>query len=502
MAAPSARRPNLLFILSDQHNPHVMGCAGDPVVQTPHLDRLAAEGVQCTGCYTPAPLSAPARLALLAGQYPSALDAWSNAAILPSHVPTFAHALGAGGYAAVLCGRMHLNGPDAFHGFERRLCGDVAGYLSMEIRGDGHYTTTGQTAYAVQVAGWGRTGYGAFDGQVTERACQFLRQRRSRRPFCLVVGYVLPHSPLICQRRWFDHYRERLPVPEPVPADYLTRLHPALRAWRQRRSVEQITPQQHHRARSAYYGLVSELDENLGRLLAALEESGRTEDTLVVYSADHGDMAGEQRGMWWKSCHFEGAARVPLLGRLPGRFPAGRQVGAVLSLVDLGPTLLELAHCPSLPDVDGRSFAALLAGGGVPADWPNEVFCEDGGDCGDLPSCMARSGRWKLTYYHEFDSCLLYDLEADPGESHDRAADPACADVVGALLGRIRARWSGRRALEGMARQQRARDLIAACGHPALPHPPPRPELDGDLNDFDFSQIPDWERIRERARSS
>jgi len=499
----SGRRPNIVLIVADQHNPHVLGCAGDPVVQTPNLDRLAAQGARFTGCYTPAPLCAPARLGLLTGQYPSALDVWDNSAVLPSHVSTFAHALGAGGYEAVLCGRMHLNGPDPFHGFEKRLHGDVAGYLSLEIRGQGYYTTTGQTHYAVEVAGRGRTGCAAFDDDVTDRACDFIEARGAGgRPYCLVVGYVLPHNPLICQRRWFDHYLAALPVPEPPPPEFLQNLHPALRAWRQRRGVDHLTPEQHHRGRAAYYGLVSQLDANVGRLLEALERCGQADDTVVVYTADHGDMAGEQHGMWWKSCYYEGAAGVPLLARHPGHIPAPATVDAIVGLVDLGPTLLDLARCPALPGAAGRSFAPLLAGHPAPADWPHEVFCEYGGAHGDLPSCMVRRGPWKLAYYHEFDSCLLYDLESDPGETRDRATDPECAGVVDELLARLRSRWSGERALERIAYQQRARDVIASCGHPALPHPLPEAAPAAGVDDFDFSQIPGWEAIRERARAT
>ncbi|MFC1525396.1 sulfatase-like hydrolase/transferase [Candidatus Latescibacterota bacterium] len=502
-ATTAPRRPNLVLILSDQHNPHVMGCAGDPEVQTPHLDRLAAEGVQLSNCYTPAPLCAPARVGFLTGQYASTLDIWDNGGQLPSSVPTFAHALGAGGYEAVLCGRMHFNGPDQFHGFEQRLHGDVAGYLSMEINGTGNFRTTGQTHYAVQVAGHGRAGYAAFDGDVTDKACDFIAGRDPQtRPFCLVVGYVLPHNPLICSPPWFDHYFQRLPVPDPVPEDYVEGLHPALQAWRRRRGVDQITPQQHHRARAAYYGLVSELDENVGRVLDAVESSGQADDTLVIYASDHGDMATEQHGMWWKSCYFEGSARVPCILRYPRQFAAGTDLPAVTSLIDLGPTLLELTRSPSLPDAEGRSLAPMLSGAAAPSDWGGEVFCEYGGAHGDLPSCMVRSGRWKLAYYHEFDSCLLYDVESDPEEACNRAEDPECAQIAASLLERILGRWSARRALDGMARQNRSRYLIAASGHGAMPHPVPPSTPDPAVNDFDFSQIPDWERLRERARSA
>ena len=239
-------RPNVVVVMSDQHNARIMGCAGDEMVQTPNLDRLAAAGVRFTNTYCPYPLCLPSRMAFMAAQYPSAIGVYDNGSVLSSQVPTFAHALGAAGYEAVLCGRMHFAGPDQFHGFERRIFGDVSGaLLSEEILGTGKYRTNGRTAYAVEVAGHGRTGYGYYDEVVTDRACDFLRTRSTDLgPFCLVVGLILPHNPLICEPELFNHYLDRLPEPGRVSQDYLDALHPAIRAWRGRRGVDRLTPSQ------------------------------------------------------------------------------------------------------------------------------------------------------------------------------------------------------------------------------------------------------------------
>ncbi|HEX2079262.1 MAG TPA: sulfatase-like hydrolase/transferase, partial [Longimicrobium sp.] len=279
-------RPDLLVIMSDQHSPHVLGCAGDPVVRTPHLDRLAAAGVRFTTTYCPSPLCVPSRMAFLAGQTPSAIRVWTNACVLGSDVATFAHALGAAGYETVLCGRMHFQGPDQRHGFERRLVGDVIGGV-IGGRGPsfGHVpvATAGMGQVSLEYAGPGRVSYHAYDAEVTRAAADFLRQRgaqprTARRPFCLVVGFVLPHCPYIAPKPLYDYYSERVEVPR-VPHGYLDRLHPAIRVWREVRGVEEITPEQARRARAAYYGLVTLLDENVGQLLAALQEAGLAEHT-------------------------------------------------------------------------------------------------------------------------------------------------------------------------------------------------------------------------------
>jgi choline-sulfatase len=440
----------------------------------------------------------------MTAQYPGDVGIWDNDSVLSSDVPTFAHALGAGGYEAVLCGRMHFNGTDPFHGFERRLYGDCDRYLSPEIRGQGRNRTNGQTKYAVEVAGYGRTGYQAYDATVTKRACEFIRTRGGHRrgaqdrPYCLVVGYVLPHNPLICSRPWFDHYASRLSPPPPLSAAEKERLHPAIRRWRERRGVDDLTPEQNQRALAAYYGLVSEMDGNVGRILEEIASTPGASDTAIIYCADHGDMAGEH-GMWWKSCHYEGAASVPLIVSWPGCLAEGKTVDRVVSLIDIGPTVLDLAGCNPLPDVAGRSLAGFLAGDETVQNWPDQAWCEYIGAHGDQPSCMLRSGPWKLIYYSETGSAQLYHLREDPGEHVDRMDDPACQQTAADLLSKLHERWSAQGMLGGRARERRARQLIRRCGHPPIPHAVDNEDAPPGTNQFDFSQLPGWDEIRRRV---
>ena len=482
-------RPNIVLIMSDQHNPHVLGCAGDPYVQTPNLDAIAARGARFTSMYCPYPLCVPSRMGFMAGRYPSEVDVWDNGSPLATNVPTFAHGLGAAGYEAVLCGRMHFVGADQFHGFERRIMGDVSGsMLSSEILGPGPYRTNGQTAYAVQVSGHGRAAYAAYDVEVTRRACEFIRERpEDERPYCLVVGLILPHNPLICDRDLFDHYMGVLGDAPETPESTRARLHPAMRKWRERRWVDDISPEEARRGRAAYYGLVTELDRNIGRVLEALDEKG-SDETLVLYTTDHGDMNGEH-GIWWKSSFYEGSAGVPCLAAWPGVIPEGLRVDAVSNLVDLGPTVLDIVGGPSLPDANGRSLADFLRGG-APERWPDETFCEYLGLLGDKPGCMIRSGPWKLNYHSEFQTYQLFNIEDDPGELDDLRDDPDLRELADGLLTRIHGRWSAERTLERVERKNRARLYIGECGHAPLPHGIERWTPPEDANAFDFDQLP------------
>ena len=490
MATDNPQNPNIVLIMSDQHNASVMGCAGNPIVRTPNLDALAEQGTRFTNAYCPYPLCAPSRMGFMAAHYPSDIGVFDNGGILSSHTPTFAHGLGAAGYEAVLCGRMHFGGPDQFHGFEKRIHADCGGRtLSPEILGSAYNRTNGQTKYAVEVSGYGQTGYQLFDGSVTDTACNYISHWNGKgRPCCLVVGLMLPHNPLICSKALFDHY-EQIPSSEPVSQDYLDTLHPAMRKWRERRGVDDLTPEQNRRGLAAYYGLVTELDSNIGRIAGAVRSSPEADRTVIIYCSDHGDMACEH-GMWWKSSFYDGSARVPLIVSWPQQLLRGKKNHAVISLIDVGPTVLDLADAAPLPDVSGRSFAGFLSGDGTIPDWPNEVFSEYIGLLGDQPSCMVRTGPWKLNYYHEFQSCQLFNMDEDADEMHDRAEDSACREIVEDCLARIHRRWSAERILRNAEKQNRAKDLIRRCGYGLMPHPVSPFAAPEGCNRFDFSQLP------------
>lgn len=482
----SDAKPNIVLIMSDQHHPRVMGCAGDDVVRTPNLDRLARGGVRFTDASCPYPLCGPSRMAFMTGRYAHEVNIWDNTSVLASDTPTFAHALSDAGYEPALCGRMHFNGEDQLHGFAQRLVGDAGPYLAPHIMGRGLNRTNGQTRYAVEVSGHGRTGFEVFDREVTDTAVQFITQRRDEaQPYCLVVGYILPHNPLICERGLFEHYMDALPPLDEqmaAPPD-----SPAMHAWRQRRGVDQLSDEHIRRARAAYYGLVTTMDRHVG---AVLDAAG--DDTVVIYCSDHGEQNGEH-GLWWKSTFYQGSIGVPLIASRPGHFAAGAEVDAVVNLIDLAPTLVDIAGGEAMADVSGRSLLPMLRDGRAPDDWPNATFAECIGAHGDQPSAMLREGAWKLMWYPEFDAALLYNLDDDPREVNDRGNDPACAALRDDMLTKLQSRWSPRMMLDGVAAERATRQPSPEIESKSLP---------ADANVFDFAQVPGWDEIRKRVYRS
>ena len=482
-------KPNILLIMSDQHNPHVMGCAGNRVVRTPNLDGLAAEGVRFTDTSCSSPLCVPSRMGFMTGRLPTDIRVWSNGCRLDSGIKTFADCFNEAGYETILCGRMHFVGPDQFHGFQKRLFGEVRGsFLSAEDR---KHRTNGQQASAVKnLVGPGDTGYMAYDREVVRVCRDWLKERvRSKddRPFMLVAGLVSPHNPLRCPQDLFDEYLSQVTLPS-LPEDYLETLHPARKFWREARQTDSITPDEATRALAAYYGLVTVTDGFVGRILDSLSKSGLLENTIVVYTTDHGDMAGEH-GIWWKDNFHQGAVGVPLIFSWPGHFKEATSVDAITSLLDVGPTLLDIAGAPPIPHAWGRSLTRFLEGDKDISNWANEAISEYCGNRGDRPAVMLRQGRWKLIHYRGYDVPQLFNLAEDPDEFNDRASDPACAEIRKQLEDRVKREWDGDHIERTLAKPRDER-RDSWTPPPAPPHEIPAWEPDPKANTLDGRVLP------------
>jgi choline-sulfatase len=394
-------------------------------------------------------------MAFLTGQYPSDIDVWTNHCVLNTNVPTFAHALAAAGYEAVLCGRMHFNGPDQRHGFTGRLVGDVSpaypGGRSADL-GPIPVGSTGQSRIAVEVAGPGRSSYQVYDEHVAAACRDVLKWQASQKPskpFAIVAGFVLPHCPFVCPKDLFDEYYDKVTLPT-CPDGYFERQHPAIREWRHRRKILDLSDETIRKARAGYYGLVTHMDTLIGSIMGTLQETGLAENTIVIYTSDHGEMAGEH-GMWWKSNFYEASAGVPLIVSCPSTYATGAVIRPTVSLLDLAPTLTELTGAQPLCHARGRSLLPFLTqretGAAKPAavtDWPDTAFCEHytGSRAPDPPGRMVRRGPWKLNVYNGYDIPQLFNLDNDPNEWNDLGADPAHADIRQGLLGLVRDGWS------------------------------------------------------------
>lgn len=456
-------RPNILLIVSDQHAPGVMGCAGDPIVRTPNLDALAARGTRFENAYCAAPLCVPSRMTMLTGRHCSDIEVWTNRCYLRSDEPTFAHSVGAAGYQTVLAGRMHFMGPDQRHGFHERVIGDIGCYSGV-ASGKGNLTPelgpgSGQMGRAVEIAGPGRTSYQAYDEAVLEAGAQWLAERaRSEddRPFLLTWGGVLPHCPFVARDDLFEYYYERVDVPH-IPEGYFENLHPAMKAWRELREVEHLSDEQIRRARAGYYGLVEHFDEVIGGLLRALEESGMADDTVVIYVSDHGESAGNN-GLWWKSQFYEDGAGVPMIVAGPG-MPEGETRSEIVSLLDVAPTLGDIAGGLELPRISGQSLLPVITGEAT--QWRDEAIAELIGidPAYAFPGRMIRRGPWKLIHYEGHEP-LLFNLDEDPNEFEDRAQDPTCRDIRGYLHDRVLQGWEPGEAARTLRRRREHLDLL------------------------------------------
>lgn len=415
----STSRPNVLLILSDQHHAGVIEGEGDPFARTPALRRLADRGIVFENCCCGSPLCVPSRMSFMTGRHCHRLGVWGNGDELPSQVPTFAHALGLAGYRTVLAGRMHFVGADQHHGFAERLVGDLCGGFLGQNRAEYRFRGFFGTAEAVLNAGPGFSHDLAYDRAVAAETCRVIRDHevaRDPRPLLLVAGFYSPHDPYRVPERWFAPFRGTADLPADPDGQ---RLHPRDRRRRERAGFASIPEAAVRNARAAYRGKVAWLDELVEMLMACWDESPLSRDGLLLYTSDHGEMLGEH-GLWGKSTFHEAAVRVPLIIAGAG-IPRAARVAAPVSLLDLAPTLTEIAGGEPLPACDGLSLAGALRGGPAP-DRP-AVFSELGGNLR-----MVRCGPWKYVHSHGEDPELL-NLAVDPNDGDNLAGRAEHAQV-------------------------------------------------------------------------
>jgi choline-sulfatase len=458
------RRPNILLLMADQLAASWLPPYGHDVVQAPHISALAAEGVVFESAYCPSPLCAPSRAALLTGRLPSRTGVYDNAAELRASEPTVTHLLRAAGYATCLSGKMHFVGPDQLHGFEQRLTTD-AYPADLDWTPDWRLPPSERLPWYHTMESVLRPGVCEasmqmdYDDEVAHRAVRKLRDlaRDGReQPFFLTVSFTNPHDPWELRPRYWDRYEGAaidLPAVGAIPR---SRADPHSLRLRDMAGIDdvELTDEQLRSARHAYYAAISYADERIGEVLAALADTGLRDDTIVVFTADHGELLGE-RGLWYKMAFFEPAARVPLIVSAPGRF-ATRRVAEPVSLLDVAPTLLDLCGIEAERALDGRSLGPALAGDALgSADVVAEYLAEGV----TSPAVMLRRGRHKYVWCKD-DPELLYDLESDPHELVNLAGEEAalCAELR-AEVGR---RWDLQALHAAVLHSQEERRLVVA----------------------------------------
>lgn len=427
------RRPNILLIMADQLTAKALPMYGHHIVQAPHLMRLAERSAVFTNAYCNFPICAPSRYSMLSGRLAHSIGAFDNASEFSAAIPTIAHYLDNLGYRTTLCGKMHFVGPDQLHGFQERLITDIypADFAWVPDWTEGPANApTGISMRAVVEAGQCLRSLQIDYDDETEFLAQQklfdLARRAEKDPFFLTVSFSHPHSPFVAFSEHWNRYRPEdidLPSVGPIPLEQMD-THSRWLYYSHGRDRIEVTNEHTLNARHAYYGMVSYIDDKVGRLLSILEKTGLSDDTNVIFLSDHGEMLGE-RGMWYKQTFFEGATRVPLLIAGPG-INGGRTIDSVVSLVDLFPTILDFATERNPLAVagphHGSSLVPLIGGDG--REWPNIAICEysDMGVC--APCRMIRKGALKYFYTHGFES-QLFNLEKDSLELNNLSGDPA-----------------------------------------------------------------------------
>jgi choline-sulfatase len=442
---------------------------GHSVVKMPHLSALAESGVVFENTYCNSPLCSPSRFSMMAGQLPARINAYDNAAEFAAYIPTFAHYLRYLGYHTILSGKMHFVGPDQLHGFEERLTTDI--YPS-------DFAWTPDWAHPERILEWYHNMSSVvtagecvtsvdldFDEEVAYAATRKLHQlARSGdgRPFCLVASFGHPHDPYIMPRAYWQKYPDAEIDPPKVGAIPLDRQDAHSRRLLHSFAIDEyeITEAHIRDARHGYYAALSYVDDIVGRLQTVLRETGFADNTIILFTSDHGDMLGE-RGLWYKMNFFEWSARVPLIVHAPGRF-AARRVAAPVSLVDLLPTFVDWATDGKNTDwavpIDGRSLNPLLTG--AAASPSRSVYGEYLAEGAIAPILMIRRDQYKYVC-SEFDPEMLYDLKADPDELNNLAAAPAHAELIAGFRAEAVAHWDAAKLRGTILANQQQRHLTA-----------------------------------------
>jgi choline-sulfatase len=434
-AAQSDRRPNVLILIGDDHRAGTLGIDGDPRKATPHLDALARRGVRFTHAFCNSPVCTPSRQSFITGRLPHAVGVTLLATPLPESARTLGDVLSVSGYATAAIGKMHFNS-DAHHGFTTRIdVQDWQRFLKTHPPEGGDHRRPWKP-FVEPAADWlnascRSSGLPAASMESTFFADQAVAALKSHRPepFGMVVSFYDPHSPFRFPREWEGRYRPEQFQP-PAVSDSDLRNRPIV--------FRGLTDRDAQGIHAAYYSSLSFLDAQLGRVLDALNASGEADNTIVVYLGDNGYMLGEH-ARFEKHCFYEPAVRVPLIVSWPGHLPENRQVDALVELIDLFPSLLDLLELTPRTRLHGKSLVPLMRNA-PGASVRSVVFSE----YLENEEAMVRSERYKLIVgtgrRRRQDGYVttnatpgpyerLYDLQADPGETIDLADQPELNSV-------------------------------------------------------------------------
>lgn len=412
------------------------------------MDRLAERGMRFDSAYCNAPLCAPSRFSFMSGQLVTRIAAYDNASEFLSSIPTIAHYLRGMGYRTCLSGKMHFVGPDQLHGFDERITTDIypsdfAWTPDWELA-DERIDKWYHNMDSVREAGVAQT---TFQIEYDEEVAFFARRKlfeyaaEKQHPFCMVASFIHPHDPYVARPEWWDLYdHDAIDMPAlTIPFDqqdgFSRRLMDGIEA-------STIVPNDDdiRNARHAYYANTSYFDSKVGHIVQTLEECGQLDNTIVIVTADHGDMLGE-RSLWYKMNFFEHSARVPLIMAGPG--VRNGAVHSPCSLVDILPTMLDIAQTDQTPipsygqPIDGRSLWGMATTGAEDHGAAIGEYCAE---MTAHPVIMIRRGDYKYIYCPS-DAPMLFNIASDPRETTNLADDPDHIELAQQFATEIAAGW-------------------------------------------------------------
>jgi choline-sulfatase len=432
---------NVLFINSDQHSPRVLGCYGNPVIMTPNLDALAARGTRFRNAYCPTPICVPSRASLATGRYGHDIENWDNGTpYIGTEADSWGKRLTEQGHKVTTIGKLHYRQVDDPSGFpDQRLpmhvldgVGDVLGCLRADSPIRPH------SRQHIYNAGPGEVEYTRYDRAILDEAVKFLKEEapKEEKPWAVFVSFVYPHFPLVAPQEYFDLYPlDSVPLPVQWSGDERSQ-HP-FQVWQRQQQtldapIDELTVR---KAIAAYYAMVTFLDDNIGKVLRALEESGQAENTRVVYTTDHGEQLGEH-GMWWKSSMLEASVGIPLIVAGPD-IPQGKVSTTNVSLVDCFPGIVQATGAELRPqdaDLPGESIFELAR----QDDRERVVFSEYHAANSPCAAYLIRTGRYAYIRYIDMPP-QLFDMIDDPYQTRDLGQDPAFAAIRAECEAHLRA---------------------------------------------------------------
>jgi len=418
LAEGTARRPNLLFLMSDQHRWDFMGCTGHPLVQTPNLDRLAADGALFDAAYCHWPVCVPSRMSMITGRYVHSHGTPGNSYALPQDQQTIGGYLKTFGYRTAAIGKMHFVDEDQQHGFDYRI--EKADYSEETNTEAGNSKVLARSGKP-----WGvstQSEEQTYEHYIADKTIKWIEQNADK-PFCLWCSFSAPHPPFVSPENFYKLYEGKVKIPPKPPQP-----NPFLKKSRQ--NWADLTDEEAPVVMTAYLANITMVDKNIGRVLKALEKLGLADNTVVSYTSDHGDMQW-QHGRFGKMTMFDGATRIPLILRYASRVPKGTVRHEVVEQVDMYPTFCDLLGVPTPSTVQGRSLIPLIEG--KAKDWPNTAFIEMGN------SVIVRTSQYKCRF--EGDEALeLYDMVKDPQEWNNLVGKSGSVEVI-AEMTQLLADW-------------------------------------------------------------